>query len=78
MKLKRLEEYTDRQLLELIVSNQVRLEQRLHKMYWYLANKDTENFSKHDESKSDAFKEFVESFVSLNQEIEQVIKEEQG
>lgn len=66
MNIKKLEKYTDRKLLELIVSNQVRMEQRLYKMYWFMSEQYGRDFHKHNEHKGEAFKEFVESFHNLN------------
>jgi len=76
MDIKKLEEYTDRELLELVLSNQVRIEQRLYKMYWFMSEQYGEDFQKHNEHKGEAFKEFVESFRGLNQQINQIISEE--
>ena len=76
MDIKKLEDYSDRQLLELIVSNQVRMEQRLYKMYWFMSEQYGENFHKHNEHKGEAFKEFVDSFHGLSQQINQIISEE--
>ena len=75
MEIKNLDEYTDRQLLELVVSNQVRMEQRLYKMYWFMSEQYGESFNKHNEHKGEVFKDFVESFRSLNQQINKIITE---
>ena len=76
MEIKKLEKYTERQLLELIVSNQVRMEQRLYKMYWFMSEQYGENFHKHNEHKGEAFKEFIESFRGLKQQINQIVSED--
>ena len=76
MNIKKLEDYTDRELLELIVSSQVRMEQRLYKVYWFMSEQYGESFHKHNEHKGEAFKEFIDSFRGLNQQISQIISEE--
>jgi len=75
MELKHLNEYTERELFELIVSNQVRLEQRLHKIYSFLSEKYTKEFHKHNEHKDEAFEEFLDSFSGLNRQINKLISE---
>ena len=56
MELKTLDQYTDRELLELIVSNQVRTEQRIYKIYAFLFDKYKDEFSKNNKHKGE-FKE---------------------
>ncbi|MDR2207124.1 MAG: hypothetical protein LBE36_13330 [Flavobacteriaceae bacterium] len=76
MEIKKLQEYTDRELLELAISNQVRIEQRLFKIYGFLSEKYGEAFHKHNEHKGEAFKEFISSFSGLNQQIAEIIKQD--
>lgn len=76
MEIKRLSEYEDRELLEFIVSNQVRMEQRLFKIYGFLSEKHSEDFHKHNEHKGEAFEEFISSFRSLNQQINEILNNE--
>lgn len=73
MELKPLNKYEDRELLELIVSNQVRMEQRLFKIYWFLSDKYGEEFQKNNEHKGEAMKEFTDSFKGLNMQIREII-----
>ena len=76
MEIKRLKEYTDRQLLELILSNQVRMEQRLCKMYEFMSDKHGEEFHKNNKQKSEVMEDFVNSHYKLNQQINEIISEQ--
>jgi hypothetical protein len=71
MELKSLENYTDRELLELIVSNQVRSEQRLYKIYAFMTDEYGDKFSKHNKHKGETFEDFLDSFMGLHQQINQ-------
>lgn len=76
MELKTLDRYTDRELLELLISNQVRSEQRIFKIYSYMTEKYGAEFGKHNMHKSEAFEDFLDSFSGLNQQIRETIKEQ--
>ena len=76
MELKSLENYTDRELLELIISNQVRSEQRLYKIYAFMTDKYGAEFSKHNKHKGETFEDFLDSFMGLNQQINQKLSKD--
>lgn len=78
MELKPLNEYTKRELLELIVSNQVRTEQRIFKIYTFLFDKYEDNFSKNNQHKGKTFEDFLDSFDGLDKEIRNIIDEQEG
>lgn len=71
MELKTLDQYSKRELLELIVSNQVRTEQRISKIYAFMMDKYGAEFSKHNKHKGETFEDFLDSFMGLNQQINQ-------
>lgn len=73
MELKTLDQYDDRELLELIVSNQVRTEQRIYKIYSFLTDKYGKEFSKHNQHKGETMEEFIDSFAGLDIQIRQII-----
>ena len=75
MELQSLENYTERELLELIVSNQVRSEQRLFKIYAFLSkNKQfKEEFAKNYQSKAETMQDFLNSIDELDIEIKSTI-----
>ena len=73
MELKTLDEYTDRELLELIVSNQVRTEQRIFKIYAFLFDKYKGEFSKNNQHKGETFEDFLDSFTGLDQQLRNII-----
>ena len=77
MELKTLDQYTDRELLELIVSNQVRTEQRIYKIYAFMTDKYGAEFSKHNKHKGETFEDFLDSFTGLDQQIGKIISKEQ-
>lgn len=78
MELKSLKNYTKRELLELIVSNQVRSEQRLYKIYTFLFDKYKDDFSKNNQHKGKTFEDFLDSFDGLDKEIRNIIDEQEG
>jgi hypothetical protein len=77
MELKTLDQYSKRELLELIVSNQVRSEQRIYKMYSFMAGKYGAEFSKNNINKGDTFEDFLDSFSGLEQQISKTIEEQE-
>ena len=77
MELKTLDQYTKRELLELIVSNQVRTEQRIYKIYAFMTDKYGAEFSKHNKHKGETFEDFLDSFTGLDQQINNIIAKEQ-
>jgi hypothetical protein len=77
MELKTLDQYTDRELLELIISNQVRTEQRIYKIYAFMTDKYGAEFSKHNKHKGETFEDFLDSFRGLDQQINNIIAKEQ-
>ena len=76
MKLKNLEQYSKRELLELIISNQVITEQRIFKIYSFLSQKHGEEFTQNNQHKIDVFKEFLDSYNNLDAQIRQAISEQ--
>jgi hypothetical protein len=69
MELKSLDQYSKRELLELIVSNQVRSEQRLYKIYAFMTEKYGAEFSKHNKHKGETLEDFLSSFTGLGRQI---------
>lgn len=76
MELKALENYTDRELLELILSNQVRSEQRLYKIYAFMSEKYGTDFKKNNQHKAESFKELLSSFEDLSIDINQELSKD--
>lgn len=77
MELKTLDQYTDRELLKLIVSNQVRTEQRIYKIYAFLFDKYKDEFSKNNQHKGETFEDFLDSFDGLDKQIRNIITKQQ-
>ena len=77
MDLKPIAEYSDRELLELILSNQIRTEQRIFKMYSFLSQVHNLEFHKNNQSKLEALKNFLDSFDGLDKEIRSFIAEQE-
>ena len=77
MELKTLDEYTDRELLELIVSNQVRTEQRIYKIYAFLVDKYKDEFSQNNQHKGETFEDFLDSCDGLDKQIRNIITKQQ-
>ena len=78
MELKTLDQYSKIELLELIVSNQVRTEQRISKIYAFMMDKYGAEFSKHNNHKGETFDDFLDSFDGLYKEIRNIITEKEG
>lgn len=76
MELKTLEQYTDRELLELIISNQVRTEQRIYKMYAFVNKKYNKEFNENSKHKIEILEEFVDSYDGLGQQINETISQQ--
>ncbi|MBA0883667.1 hypothetical protein [Flavobacterium undicola] len=77
MELKALDQYTDRELLELIVSNQVRTEQRIYKIYTFLFDKYKDDFSKNNQHKGKTFEDFLDSFDGLDKQLRSIIEKQE-
>ena len=77
MELKTLDQYTDRELLKLIVSNQVRTEQRIYKIYAFLFDKYKDEFSKNNQHKGETFEDFLVLFDGLDKQIRNIITKQQ-
>jgi hypothetical protein len=76
MELKTLEQYTDRELLELIISNQVRTEQRIYKMYTFVNKKYNKEFNENSKHKIEILEEFLDSYDGLGQQINETISQQ--
>ena len=72
MEIKNLSDYTERELLEIIVSNQVHLAQYIFRVNDYLIEKEGKKFSEKIAHKDETFERLLESYNSLNRQIKNI------
>ncbi|APY12161.1 hypothetical protein BWZ22_13495 [Seonamhaeicola sp. S2-3] len=69
MKLKELSNYTDRELLEITLVNQAKIEKNIYKIYSFLSHKYGNDFIKNNIHLDEALQNIVDDFDELNRQI---------